>query len=71
MTGYAWPQPGTTKKKEPARRLEVQPRRQSMQVKAMFHGGGHLYGVRERGGGLKHEVSLTIGGGQAPTVHGR
>lgn len=57
-------------KKEPASRLEVQLRRQSMQVKARFH-GGHLCGVREHGGGLEHEVSLTIGGGEAPTVHGR
>lgn len=43
----------------------------SMRVKARFHGGSHLCGVREHGGGLLHEVSLTIGGGEAPTVHGR
>ena len=30
-----------------------------------------VWGLREHGGGLLHEVSLAIGGGEAPTVHGR
>lgn len=64
---------GTTRNKKTARGLEraVQPWRQNMQVKARFHGGSHLCGVKEHGGGLLREVSLTIGGGEAPTVHGR
>lgn len=36
----------------------------------MFHSSSHLCGVREHGGGLLHEVKVTIGGGEAPTVHG-
>lgn len=40
-------------------------------IEVMFQSGSHLCGVREHGGGLLHEVKLTIGDGETPTVHGR